>query len=200
MKTQDDPIEQYLALAGVRSIYPSLAEAAPKTPKLTKKNQAILSNVIQHMLSDAHAVIDMYDLSKLWKAAEDAYMAGGDQEAVKAAIAAAIAKYRVEAAPQEESLASKISWEKKSATVQVAFVDVTSEDSGKALKHEVALRIDGRGGSFRVDMATSVRGSWLPWEAIDNGKAVDSEEAAKQLAAAWVAAANKQKTLHPSAV
>lgn len=196
----EDPLDQYRLLAGIRSPYPSLAEAS--APKLTKKTKTMLSSIVQRLLSDSGAQINIFNLGKLSKAAEDAYMAGGDDAAIQQAVTAAIAKYREnrEDVQRQEEARAAIAWEKKSDTIQIAFVDVTSETSGKAIKHDVALRIDGRGGSFRVDMATAVRGTWLPWEAIDNGKAVDSEDAAKKLAAVWVAAANKQKTLHPSSV
>lgn len=93
----------------------------------------------------------------------------------------------------------KIKWEKKEDLISVAFVTVDSETSyGKPKKIKVALRVDGRSGSWRVDMATAIGGTtWMPFEAIDGGKGLSSESQAKAHAAKWLAAANDQMTLSP---
>lgn len=95
----------------------------------------------------------------------------------------------------------KIKWEKKDDAISVAFVKVSSETSyGKPKQIQVALRVDGRSGDWRVDMATAIGSTWTPFEAIDNGKGLSTEAQAKAHAAKWLAAANDQKTVHPTRI
>ena len=61
----------------------------------------------------------------------------------------------------------------------------------------VVLRVDGRSGSWRVDVAKPMQ-SW--WEAIDGGDGFASAGEAKAFAARWLAAVRAQGTLTPQNV
>ncbi len=60
---------------------------------------------------------------------------------------------------------------------------------------QVAFRIDGREGDYRVDLKTS---SFGPWEAIDGGLGFSSVKKAKSYVARWHRAATAQRTLSPA--
>lgn len=95
-----------------------------------------------------------------------------------------------------EAKAGKIKWEKKAEVVFVAFVKVAHDVvGGKERTTEIALRIDGREGTWRADMKSM---SVMPWEAIDDGKGFGSQREAQDFAQKWVEKANAQKTLHPN--
>lgn len=82
-------------------------------------------------------------------------------------------------------------FEQKDDLILVAFVP-----HPQFHQQEIALRIDGRNGPWRVDQKSSV---W-PWEAIDGGRGFSSLKKAKAYAAQWLAAAKAQGSLHPRGV
>jgi hypothetical protein len=90
----------------------------------------------------------------------------------------------------------KLKWEQKDTTIFVAFPKITYTPwmSDKDRTSEIALRVDGRSKTWRVDKKTL---SYLPFEAIDDGRGFPTEAEAKAYAEKWVAAANEQKTLDP---
>lgn len=61
----------------------------------------------------------------------------------------------------------------------------------------VVLRVDGRSGSWRVDVAKPMQ-SW--WEAIDGGDGFSSASEAKAFARRWLEAARAQGTMAPQNV
>lgn len=66
--------------------------------------------------------------------------------------------------------------------------------SGALIDTTVRFRVDGRGGSWRVDVAKPL----MPiWEAIDNGDALASISEAKAYAARYLAAIRFEFTLSP---
>ena len=64
-----------------------------------------------------------------------------------------------------------------------------------ARTQDVAFRVDGRDGSYRVDMKTM---SCTPWEAIDSGVGFDSAGEARDFAEYYATAITKAASLHPS--
>jgi len=63
------------------------------------------------------------------------------------------------------------------------------------VNRQIAQRVDGRKGSWRVDIKTS---SYEPWEAIDGGIGFNTTAVAKAYAKAWAEAAMRQESLSPS--
>ena len=61
----------------------------------------------------------------------------------------------------------------------------------------VVLRVDGRSGSWRVDVAKPMQ-SW--WEAIDGGDGFASASEAKAFARCWLEAVRAQGTMSPLGV
>lgn len=62
---------------------------------------------------------------------------------------------------------------------------------------EIAFRLDGRDGTWRVDVKTH---SLMPWEAIDGGQGFLSQVLARKFVSDWYEAAKEQNTLWPSSV
>ncbi len=75
--------------------------------------------------------------------------------------------------------------------IAVTYADVT----GRKRARNVAVRIDGRGGSYRVDVKT-LQGT--PWEAIDGGEGFPTVAAARAHVRRWARAVKAQNTLTPS--
>ncbi len=78
------------------------------------------------------------------------------------------------------------------AVRRVSFVDAF----GRGRTLDVALRIDGREGDYRVDTCT------MPpiWEAIDGGTGFRTLAQAKRFVSSWCHEANHQRTLSPRQV
>lgn len=70
---------------------------------------------------------------------------------------------------------------------------------GQARRVTVALRVDGREGSYRVDL-NPAPAYGTPWEAIDGGTGFRTLSAAKAFGRAWVKASKTQNTTSPAHV
>lgn len=82
--------------------------------------------------------------------------------------------------------------------VYTAIVEIAMKRCTGALRvATVALRIDGREGSYRVDLKDMAD---LPWEAADGGTGFGTVAEARAYAKLWRAACAKQNTLSPSDV
>lgn len=82
--------------------------------------------------------------------------------------------------------------------VYTAIVEIAMKRCSGALRvATVALRIDGREGSYRVDLKDMAD---LPWEAADGGTGFRTVAEARAYAKLWRAACAKQNTLSPSDV
>ena len=86
-------------------------------------------------------------------------------------------------------------FEKKADRIYVAFVAVaTANLSGAISTKEVAIRIDGREGAYRVDMLTMAS---MPFVAVDGGTGFRTLANAKRHASHYVRAIREQATLTP---
>jgi len=91
--------------------------------------------------------------------------------------------------------AAAIAWTRQAATIYTAIVVVSFTDLiGRRRFSNVALRVDGREGTYRVDMKTL---SFEPWEAVDGGEGFRTVAEAKRFARSWQRAACMQSTLSP---
>jgi hypothetical protein len=63
---------------------------------------------------------------------------------------------------------AKITFERKSETVVVAFIKKAHIDyRGKRFMANEAVRAILESGGWRIDKCGNIAGAWLPWEAID---------------------------------
>ena len=82
--------------------------------------------------------------------------------------------------------------------VYTAIVEIAMRrSSGAPRLATVALRVDGREGSYRVDLKEMAD---MPWEAADGGTGFRTVAEARAYAKLWRAACAKQNTLCPSDV
>lgn len=76
----------------------------------------------------------------------------------------------------------------------IAEVHTKNEGASKATKKHIAFRVDGRKKPVRVDKKTF---SFMPWEAIDDGKGFGSTTLGKRYAESYCKAINAEETLDP---
>ena len=88
-----------------------------------------------------------------------------------------------------------MNWKKPADRTYTTVTKVTFRSLfGSTRTIEIAFRIDGRDGLYRVDTKTS---AYEPWEAIDGGEGFRTVKLAKAYASRWLKAANTQATLSP---
>ncbi len=76
------------------------------------------------------------------------------------------------------------------ARVEARYIDA----SGRTRVFPVAIRIDGREGTYRVDVRTGL----TPWEAVDGGEGFRNLRQAKAHARRYLRAVKAQGTLTPT--
>lgn len=87
-------------------------------------------------------------------------------------------------------------WTDHDKHISTSIAGVRFNDDRNHLQNKKALfRVDGRDGTYRVDM--KMMG---PPEAVDDGRGFSSKALGKRYAASYVAAINKQLTLTPRGV
>ena len=87
-------------------------------------------------------------------------------------------------------------WDKVDSKIYIHEASVACQDiwSGRARTYNLVFRIDGREGSYRVDVAKPP----LPiWEAIDGGEGFRTVREAQIHVSSWKAAVAVQGTLTP---
>ncbi len=88
-----------------------------------------------------------------------------------------------------------LSFTQVDARIHVTTAIIEFEDDyGRPRKANVAFRLDGRGGDYRVDAYTF---PGAPWEAIDDGVGFAVLAEAAEHASAWRLACTAQGTLTP---
>jgi len=77
-----------------------------------------------------------------------------------------------------------VDWRKVDHKIYGGIVTATGTNLfGETYSIEIAFRLDGRDGGYRVDMCSMTS---MPWEAIDNGVPVRTLAEGKALVRAWL--------------
>jgi len=87
-------------------------------------------------------------------------------------------------------------WEKVDAKIYIleTTISYVAECSGQARSQQIVLRIDGREGTYRVDLYDPLMRFW---EAKDGGRGFATVREAQVFASSWRAAVVVQGTLSP---